>query len=458
MSSSAFTPTQTQITNNVPTNVPVVEAAELVSITFINGGTISSQEIFKRQVGGFLHLYGTITFSSAGSAALLRLRIPSGLTLDLTKVPDGSGVYGASIGISSWYDISVGSKDIKAWASDSTSIAFSVTGAAGNLQGNELASGDTISINLWLPIAEWAGSGTTTLATRAVEEYAYNSDVTSTASITASGFANGPSGVNLSSLWSTPNQTYVRRVRFQNAILPTDYLILEFDTVGNGSFAPGVYTYTAQGTTRYGALLTQVSGSSTDCDVTFSAGGRQGDAGSYAGQGSLWSSVAATTKWRVRKVSSGAQVGYPVSARNIIGDTSGTVVPTGMIGETLSSAITTSVNAAATSLGVNITSITLSAGTWLVTGSATLLINGATFNGDNDFGVNTTSATVDGASYGYKTMQIPGISSPSSRSSGTTVPIQFNLSTTTTVYLIGLCRYSAGTPQWRGAITATRIA
>jgi hypothetical protein len=129
-----------------------------------------------------------------------------------------------------------------------------------------------------------------------------------------------------------------------------------------------------------------------------------------------------------------------------------------MIGETLSSAITTSVNAAATSLGVNITSITLSAGTWLVTGSATLLINGATFNGDNDFGVNTTSATVDGASYGYKTMQIPGISSPSSRSSGTTVPIQFNLSTTTTVYLIGLCRYSAGTPQWRGAITATRIA
>jgi hypothetical protein len=74
-----------------------------------------------------------------------------------------------------------------------------------------------------------------------------------------------------------------------------------------------------------------------------------------------------TTKWRVRKIAGGAAVGFPVSARNVIGDTSGTEVPAGYIGESVDG---TGISVGSMTSGTyyTVATITLNKGVYLVVG------------------------------------------------------------------------------------------
>lgn len=383
MSASAFTPSTTTVTNNVPVNVPVVEASQLITATVTNGGTISGQRVNISRVGDKLFFEGSINFSAAGSAANFQLNMPTGLTIDTSKLDSATGAYGNHIGTAGWWDTGIGSKQLMPWVDTSTRISFAIAGSAVNLKGNDLAIGDSITFALFLPIAEWAGSGTTTLATRAVEEYAYNTNTSNTSNTSA--FANGPDGVLFPQI-TTFGVSVNKRVRFQTSILPTDAIILEYQQAGSGSWRTMSQRLPIiqQGANGYGVDIVNVSGSTTDIDIGFREGGAVTNGATYGANGEAWNAYyLAGWKWRVRKVSSGAQVGYPVSARNIVGDTSGSVVPTGMLGERVTSGVLSSTTVINTT-NTDLTSISIGAGVWLVSTRATLSYTSGT--GLNDRG------------------------------------------------------------------------
>lgn len=180
------------------------------------------------------------------------------------------------------------------------------------------ANNDNFTMTIEYPVSTW--SSNVQMADRAVEEYAYNSDVTSTASITATGFANGIAGVAISTNWSSAGTAYTRRVRFSNPIQQTDKLVLQ---LSNNSVSPVIWVpinditggYVRQNGNDYGVKLLAVSGSSTDIDVQFQAGGPKPDS-TYAANGTTWSGYTGFN-WHLKKVSGGASVGYPIAPANI---------------------------------------------------------------------------------------------------------------------------------------------
>jgi len=110
------------------------------------------------------------------------------------------------------------------------------------------------------------------------------------------------------------------RVRFQTPIQATDRLTLEFKEV-NKQWAPfaeatGTSQFLAAGSKFYGVKIDPFTGNTTDVDVIFYNSGYRTTSGTYAQDGSPWSDLS-TTRWRLRKVSSGAAVGFPVEQSNV---------------------------------------------------------------------------------------------------------------------------------------------
>ena len=183
--------------------------------------------------------------------------------------------------------------------------------------GNSVAdASESVNIEFSVEIAEWS-SGTTTLADRAVEEYASNSN-TADANDTSS-FVNG---VNGSLLPGALTALRTKRVQFSSPILPTDALILEisFDRIkwsevlmdDNGNSLD----FQQQNTATYGVGIRQTSGlASNQINVQF--GQYFSSTGStYGAAGAGWN-LLSIGYWRVRKVSSGAAVGFPIAPANI---------------------------------------------------------------------------------------------------------------------------------------------
>lgn len=121
--------------------------------------------------------------------------------------------------------------------------------------------------------------------------------------------------------------------------------------------------------------------------------------------------------------------------------------------------VTSSVSAGAavalvTATGTNVTSISLTAGDWSVEGNINFAATTATVTGTSG-GITTTTLTVpnDGTEV-YSGVQVTLLSENDS----VTIPRKrINVSSTTTVYLVGKCTFSAGSVSAFGAITATRF-
>jgi hypothetical protein len=243
--------------------------------------------------------------------------------------------------------------------------------------GNEFTTASTlVNVEFELDIDQWS-SGTTTLADRAVEEYASNGGAAGLGTSDLTDFKYGPSGSLIGNLTSG----LIRRVRFQTALLATDNLIVEVSTDRVMWFpmtcqqvinSAALDLYTNQNGVRYGmGRLEKVN--STDVDVTFGLYSFANGA-TYGSAGSNWAAVGAGY-WRVRKISGGAAVGFPVSARNIVGDTSGTAVPAGYVGETKVVNLGSSSFVPSTSLGdVTGLTMTLDSGVWQVKYQATVYL------------------------------------------------------------------------------------
>lgn len=247
-----------------------------------------------------------------------------------------------------------------------------------------------------IPISTLTSS--VTMANRAVEEYASNSSTTDADDTTS--FAYGISG----SQFGNYTAERAKRVKFATPIQSTDSISLEITTDGGltwvpiGDSASTFQRYTYQNTTSYGIGWAKYD-HPTGIIVVYFGKYRDTTNTSFAGAGADWSAVDAdsTFKWRVRKVSGGASVGYPVSARNIVGDVSGTAVPSGYIGEVIegTTASGISITSAPTYIGNSSTTgvITLTPGTYLLSAYGRILGSDTLVYLPTEFGVISGAAT-----------------------------------------------------------------
>jgi hypothetical protein len=342
----------------------------------ISGATATSTTYYRR-VGDSIEVEGFFDCTAVAATAL-KIGLPSGLSIDSAKITatqkNSLGSIFASNGGGGAQIYSSGATGIIVYDSSDSSSVFVATLNAADATGNAVATSVTGSSYLnatgqatfrfTAPISQW--SSNVTMADRAVEEYASNSN-TSDANDSSS-FVNG---VNGSQLPGALTALRTKRVQFTTPILPTDALILEisFDRVKWSEVlvddSGNALDFQAQNPSTYGMSLRQTSGlASNQINVQFGTYAVSTNT-TYGAAGAGWNLLSAGY-WRVRKVSGGAAVGFPVSARNIVGDTSGTAVPSGYVGEKRSftarsiSAVTTGYTANATALD------TLPGGRWLV--------------------------------------------------------------------------------------------
>ncbi len=174
------------------------------------------------------------------------------------------------------------------------------------------------------------------------------------------------------------------------------------------------------------------SGTTTDIDIPITP----------QGSGSV-----TTPKARIDNLTAGAQT--------VSGVTDGTAAAAGIIGEVKSSLVATGgAQSMADGVGKNITTLTLTAGDWDVEGNVNINFGSATTTASSA-GIALTTATVptDGSEVANgiqltTTTAVAGIALPRK---------VVNVTTDTTVYLVGKAAFSAGTAAGWGKITARRV-
>lgn len=152
---------------------------------------------------------------------------------------------------------------------------------------------------------------------------------------------------------------------------------------------------------------------------------------------------------------------YPAVIANLFkGTATNDSAATGYVGEIVTSNVTTYQNVAASATVFDITSISLTAGDWDVSGNCIYQASGATFTStDLTIALSTTS----GASFGTidvsNTIELNAVVPTSFNL--IYIPsqvVRFSLAATTTVYLKGyVAVFTAGTPRYQGALRARRV-
>lgn len=127
---------------------------------------------------------------------------------------------------------------------------------------------------------------------------------------------------------------------------------------------------------------------------------------------------------------------------------------TGFVGEQIRSAVASgSAVTISNNTPTNITSISLTAGIWDVSGVFSFL--GATTGTGLQGGISTTSATLSGA--GDSEFTFPFVSMATQDLTISLPSFRLTLSATTTTYLVGNMLYTVGTGKGYGRISATRV-
>lgn len=375
-----------------PQGAVVGEWQSFTPVTF-GATTYSSLTGRYRRVGDSAQIRISATINSASGTYWFDMPTSIG-TIDATKVRNGN--YQDQYGVATYYN----SPSVNyAGIVQKTNVANRIR-IVGPNGGNEWsqstnvpttpAAGHGIELEFTVPIAEWAGSGTVQLAQNDVE-YAYNISTSGTGDSASFGY--GPAGFAIPSITpsagTSTTQTY--RVRFQTPIQQSDKLTLEFQEPSTGRWFDGAvdFPYMHIKLTVYGVRLRDVN--TTDVDVQFGAGGYSAfNATNYGDSGSAWSGLS-TWKWRVRKSSAGAAVGFGivapgvssglVSASGLPGNTTGNAIASGYVGERVTMATQPSnVNTTTTITDWTNATITLNKGIWLIMVNADGQISASDFN------------------------------------------------------------------------------
>jgi hypothetical protein len=270
-------------------------------------GTITQAEFKRRRIGDTMEVYGYFK-SGTVTATNQFFQLPSGFTIDQAKLSSTSNVNRLGTGhrvitsgtfidfegeFQAFYDGSTNNQVF--FTPRMASNAFVKRGVS-----SDLANSDGFTFRVWIPIAEWSGSGTINLAQNDVE-YLTNTN-TSTSSSDTTTFSYGPAGTAIVAI-SSAGITIKKRVRAQhpmgaNAGRP------KLQVSPDGTLwlaAESQFMYTEAGSQKYGMRLTAGGTASTDIDVEFGGDGANGT--------EAWSTYTSWF-WRVIMEQPGVAVGF----------------------------------------------------------------------------------------------------------------------------------------------------
>jgi len=265
-------------------------------------GTLASENLEYRRTGDTMDIRGYFTTGSV-SANEGRLALPDGLTVG------GTGTGSVSVG-RAWRDVSSTLSALALVTKGDNYLNFSVF-----TSGSSSTPGTPSNGNAWIsaaqramievqgiPITEWAGSAN---YANSQVEFASNSNTSTSPNTTD--FAYGSEGSSFPVSLSARTQ---KRINFPTAIQPTDKITFEVDMYGDGNWtelpamaAGGNDIAAGDRNSNVGVVLEHVGGNNNVIDVEFQK---------YRYGGStVWGSLLATAKWRVRKSASPSPVMYP---------------------------------------------------------------------------------------------------------------------------------------------------
>lgn len=359
--------------------------------TWTNLSNISSQAWEWWCQGKYMGIKGYVKLSGA-VAGEIAFTIPGGYSMDTTSILTsgqnselGNVTYTDSGTTNAYGTVTYGSSTTLKFIGNSSSV-WNATAPI------TWAANDVISFTALVPIANW--SSNVTMADRAVESYAASASGGSETGWDAAAVAGdtvyGALGAKITGSLTT-SRTKV--VRASTAIQPTDKVSLEYRLTGTNIWvdqAMSVYPYAAFASVAFGGNILSVSG--TDISVYFNQ---------YMGAGTTYNSNAgavlwATTyfdRWRIKIVSGGAAVGYPVSTANVVGRTDGLTVGSGYIGEKITGTILAP--SLTSTVSANAGSISLTAGVWLLVGKCYFNAAASTTSTQNIVAFSATTATID---------------------------------------------------------------
>ena len=452
------------------TDVPRLDSVKISPDSVIQGAAITDWQSYTptgawvsnttytglwRRVGDTMECQVKVLTSGAPTSANLYVTIPSGCTIDTTKITDTGapfyicGIGGVNDSYSIAYKLAVGYRDTSSVYAVYQNNASGAVGYVTQVAPITFGASDYVDISFTVPISGWSSS--VTMANRAVEEYAATGGTwDAVSSTTVYGIAGQAMGGTLSA-------SRTKTITFQTPIQATDFIHLEGSNDGKfwtpliGSTIGGVvigFGFDSAGSFSFGARFGTATTNSIE--VIFAAYANQANDDSPIIN---WPSSGAY--WRVRKVSGGASVGYPVSARNIVGDVSGTTVPSGYIGEvTDSGSLGGAVNVSTTAKSIG--SITLQKGVYMITG--TTVYSGASGNNYYLACIKTTADSDSSTTYGLD-KGIGFVITASGIGSTITLCLPVNISSATTYYLNCLTSSGAATSGGiLGSLRAVRIA
>lgn len=321
-----------------------------------NGTNITPTGWWRQNGSNMDIVVSLIATSGSGSGGGVLIGLPNSKTIDTAIT---SSANGATIGSMRFLDSSVLNHTGVAQVASSTTIGFQRTGVAASVSGTDFTINDAVYAIMTVPIVGW--SSNITMADRAVESYAADD---------GSSDVFGPNGALVPNIGTSTGTTF-RSFTFQEAKQATDNYILEYNFGGNGwSQQNGIWNY-IEGTGSYSYGMRGFWNGATTYVVQFGNGGVSPTNGWGAAGGTAWS-VEFTNgdRFRVRRVSGGGQVGYPISSANIVGRVDGNAPATGMVGEKIEASISTT---AATTSEADITgaSLALTSGRWEIKYSVT---------------------------------------------------------------------------------------
>jgi hypothetical protein len=145
----------------------------------------------------------------------------------------------------------------------------------------------------------------------------------------------------------------------------------------------------------------------------------------------------------------------PSTTAGIVGTTLADNAAAGSIGEYITA--TASGVSLTNATPANITSISLTAGDWDVTGQAVAVAAGSTVLNNWAVGINTVSATMPTATSAFGITQLTGTLGTGTNPVASPMVSRVNVSTTTTVFLVANAAFTTSTCTANGVIRARRV-
>lgn len=116
---------------------------------------ILSSSAYWRRTGDSIEIEGRMEFNGGGSASTLTVGVPTGITIDTTKIVSLSS---SNIGVGYWSDSGTGFFTLLARSNNATTFSFYQQGGTASFNTTVCASGDVITFNVKLPVTGWSSS------------------------------------------------------------------------------------------------------------------------------------------------------------------------------------------------------------------------------------------------------------------------------------------------------------